>query len=105
MDQVQVERSDAGQHIDEEFLALIHADEEFLRAEFDAIISAEWPIRPPVQPPGTTYRWGSSGARGRRSAARPSWVQDPLRLQGVRASGRERSPPAKPDFEPTEKGR
>jgi hypothetical protein len=31
---------------EEEFLELVYADEEFLRAEFDAIIAAAWPTPP-----------------------------------------------------------
>jgi hypothetical protein len=36
----------------EEFLALLCADEELLRAEFEEIIAAEWPDPPPDTPGG-----------------------------------------------------
>lgn len=39
--------------VDDAFLDLIYGDEEFLRAEFDALISASWdppPPRPPALP-------------------------------------------------------
>jgi hypothetical protein len=93
MDQT-VEVSEVAQSIDDEFLALIYADDDLLRAEFDAIITAEWPTRPPVQPGRTArVRWWPSGWRRRRSAARPCWVQDQPRRPGVDAWSRERSPP------------
>ena len=37
--------------IDEQFVALMCFDEDLLRAEFDAIITAEW-RRPPANRPG-----------------------------------------------------
>ena len=37
--------------VDEQFLDLICSDEDLLRAEFDAIITAEWPS-PPANTPG-----------------------------------------------------
>lgn len=39
--------------IDEQFIELICADDELVQAEFDAIISAEWPATPPIR---TTHR-------------------------------------------------
>ena len=32
-----------GQRLDDEFLAVVSDDDEWLRAEFDAIIAANWP--------------------------------------------------------------
>ena len=55
--------------VDEDFVQLVCADEQLLRAEFDAIIDREWPARhPPAQPaagPPTTgpdpkNAWSSS---------------------------------------------
>jgi len=40
---------------DEEFLALLCADEQLLRAEFDEIVAAQWP-NPPAQPPAQRPR-------------------------------------------------
>jgi hypothetical protein len=41
---------DDGRGTDEQFLDLLCADEDLLGAEFDAIITAEWPT-PPIIPP------------------------------------------------------
>jgi hypothetical protein len=58
--------------VEEKFLDLVYADEELLRAEFDAIIAEEWgqptpparrrPARPPAPPPQRHERHhGSAG--------------------------------------------
>ena len=39
-----------GADVDEEFMALVCADEELLDAEFEAIIAAGWPPPPPPRP-------------------------------------------------------
>lgn len=49
--------------VDEEFLQLLCAEEELLRAEFDAIIAAEWPSPPPTEP--------ARGAGGQRRPHHP----------------------------------
>jgi hypothetical protein len=43
----------------DEFVDLLCADEELLRAEFDAIVAAEWPGEPPLEfrPRGDGPRW------------------------------------------------
>jgi hypothetical protein len=41
---------DHGTAVDEDFLALICSDEEFLRAEFDSIIAAAWGSRSRFRP-------------------------------------------------------
>src|SRR4026207_917 len=41
----------AARSVDEQFLALMCYDEDLLRAEFDAIITAEWASPPPTAPP------------------------------------------------------
>jgi hypothetical protein len=94
MDQT-VEVSEVAQSMEAEFLALICADDDLLRAEFDAIITAEWPTPPPRPRNYTRGRQRREGAgRSRhRSAARPSWLQDQPRRPGVGAWSRERSPP------------
>jgi hypothetical protein len=77
---------------DEQFLDLLLADEDLLRAEFDAIIAAEWPGQPPDRPGrGTQAERRPGGTRRRRpraagSAGRPH----PLRIGGW---PRQRSPP------------
>jgi len=50
---------------DERFVELICADEALLRAEFDAIIAAEWPSPPPDEPDQ-----GADAERGPRKARR-----------------------------------
>jgi len=74
--------------VDEQFLHLVHSDAELLRAEFEAIIAAEWP-----DPPLARRQPGSRGP-GRRQ--HKSWGSD-RRLQdrplGREAWRRERSPP------------
>jgi len=76
-----------GADVDEEFMALVCADEELLAAEFEAIIAAGW------SPPTAVPRGGGTGrpavacppdfvCRGCRPSLRPS-----------RLPGRQRSPP------------
>jgi hypothetical protein len=73
--------------VDEEFLALVCADEELLRAEFDAIIEVSW-AKPPQPRPAR-----GSAQPSRRSYAphpdRPAPLHRPL----LRADVRQRSPP------------
>lgn len=63
--------------VEETFLALVCADEELLRAEFDAIITDSWneptpparqrPTRPPAPPPRRGHPSGTAGrAPGRQ---------------------------------------
>jgi hypothetical protein len=91
----------------EQFLALICSDEDLLRAEFDAIIAAEWPD-PPANTPGRGSADGrpARGAprraldRGARPVARP---QHP----GTGGWARQRSPPtaAATTHDPRQEGR
>lgn len=55
--------------IGEEFLDLVCADEDLLRAEFDAIISATW-SPPPARPPDSPARADRSGRAGPQQ---PRW--------------------------------
>lgn len=79
--------------IEEEFLELVCADEELLRAEFDAIIAQEWPSsRPPARREATStgagpYRPREPGRRGERA------LRDETRHPHGRLQGRQRSPP------------
>ena len=52
---------------DEQFLDLLLGDEDLLRAEFDAIIAAEWPGQPPDRP----GRGRPCRATSRRDTATP----------------------------------
>jgi hypothetical protein len=76
------------------FLELLCADEDLLRAEFEAIVAAEWPSPPPAQPAeGNAARRGPprspSSTRG-RPATPPSRPRHP----GAGDWSRQRSPPA-----------
>ena len=68
---------------EEQFLDLLLADEELLRAEFDAIIAAEWPGPPPIPPdrrvrgepdPGATRRHRATATR-RADPGDPGWTR------------------------------
>lgn len=80
---------------DEEFLAIVCSDEDLLRAEFDAIVAAEWPSPPPVEPD----LGADAGRRLRRvrhrsqaaSAVPPSRPRHP----GIGGWTRQRSPPSR----------
>ena len=76
----------------EEFLELLLADEDLLRAEFEAIIAAEWPGPPPNKPHRGVC--GRPGHRGwRRHQLAPTRVSRPER-GAHEGSPRQRSPPA-----------
>jgi hypothetical protein len=93
--------------VQETFLELVYADEELLRAEFDAIIAEEWgqptpparrrPTRPPAPPPQRRERHhGSAGG----STGRPGRQHHPT----GEGRSRQRAPPAaasKPAIHPT----
>jgi len=69
----------AAPSVDEEFLELVHADEQLLRAEFDEIVTREWPTgHPPARPTAATP--GTNRPRPRRR----------LGPRGIRASRRQR---------------
>ena len=77
----------------DDFVELVCADEDLLRAEFEEIITAQWPT-PPTAPPVSGARAHPAPLRGRP----PRWGPSPrLRPRpvapGVRARTRERSPP------------
>jgi hypothetical protein len=84
----------AEQQLAERFSDIIYADEQLLRAEFDAIIAAEWPDPPPpgrfpaAATPHSTG--GSDGCRGRPAAAAVG-AHAPA---GAEVWGRPRSPPS-----------
>ncbi len=71
----------AAPSVDQEFLELVYADEQLLRAEFDDIIAREWPTGPPpAAPTGVTP--GADPAPRRQPPP-----------GGVRASRRQRRDP------------
>jgi hypothetical protein len=73
----------------EEFLALLCADEDLLRAEFDAIVEANGcrPRPPRPTPPRRPFEW-----RPRRSPSRATWA-GLVRRRGGFVWRRGRSPP------------
>ncbi|HEU5267664.1 MAG TPA: hypothetical protein VFU35_13235 [Jatrophihabitans sp.] len=78
---------------DEQFLALICSDEQLLRAEFDAIIAAEWPSRPPPAPGrGAAAERPARAIRGRAVQRVPGLASRP-RHPGIGGWARQRSPP------------
>jgi hypothetical protein len=73
---------------DEQFLDLLLADEDLLRAEFDAIIAAEWPGQPPGRPgrgARAERRPGGPRRRRPRAAGSPGWPR-PLRDRRLAAA-------------------
>jgi hypothetical protein len=90
------QRSDvvvAADEVEEEFLALVYADEELLRAEFDALIAATWgQPRQPARP-----RRASRPTPPPRRRPRPEFAQPgPMRAQhdpGAEGRTRQRAPP------------
>jgi hypothetical protein len=74
----------------EEFLELLLADEELLRAEFEAIIADEWPGPPPSPPHRRVC--GPPGHRAWRRHLAPTRVLRPERV-AQETSPRQRSPP------------
>jgi hypothetical protein len=64
-------RPGTGGTVDEQVLALICSDEDLLRAEFDAIITAEWP-RPPANRPGRRPAHRRPAKQAQGNPARPA---------------------------------
>jgi len=93
MPTVYVHAAGATRSVDEDFLELVFADEQLLRAEFDAIIAQEWPASPPPATPRATRREGGS----RVQRLRPSrwWWSSAVGTppRPARHWSRQRSPP------------
>jgi hypothetical protein len=79
--------------VDEEFVELICADEELLRAEFDAIIAQEWTSTPPPAGPPVASPRPDPGAPARGLVSGGQATPRPARRPGDDAWGRQRSPP------------
>lgn len=80
----------------DQFVELLCADEDLLRAEFDAIIAEEWPSPPPADPdPGADDHGAPHPDRRRREAGAVPPPRRP-RHPGVGGWARQRSPPAGP---------
>lgn len=80
----------------EQFLAVLCAEEELLRAEFDAIVTAEWPApAPPHTVVGVYAEDAGPGKRARRGArGAPPWGRPSS--SGISRWARQRSPPPPP---------
>jgi hypothetical protein len=78
---------------DEQFLELLCADEDLLRAEFDAIIAAEWPGPPPAEPNGGRRSQPRPRSTRRRARARTAGLPSRPRHPGIGGWTRQRSPP------------
>jgi hypothetical protein len=61
---VALDSARATRETDEAFFEIIFGDDELVRAEFDAIIAAQWPCTPPPREPDD----GAVADRGRRPA-------------------------------------
>jgi hypothetical protein len=81
--------------VDAQFLDLICADPDLLAAEFDAIITAEWP-RPPTGRPGRGCAGGQPGTHAAgRAVGNARDLADRPRHPGVGGWARQRSPPCR----------
>jgi len=86
-------RVDATRGMEEAFLDLVCADEQLLRAEFDAIIAEEWPTTPPPADPRAAEPEGGSQRRKRLPLGCAPAPTGRTRHPRVRRSRRQRSPP------------
>jgi len=76
------------------FADVVYADQQWVDAEFDALISASFsepPAPPPPAPPRVPPRPGTPPPPSRRSGPGPSAITSPATGPGC---GRQRSPPA-----------
>ena len=78
--------------INEQFLALMCSDEDLLRAEFGAIIAAEWPS-PPANTPGRgAADWRPASGAHRRTVPRVAGPVARPRPTGIGGDGPGRAP-------------
>ena len=88
------ESSIVGRSVDEQFLDLLIADEELLRAEFDAINAEEWLSPPTDNPAGGASADRHPQRRGaRRGEPRGTDLPTRPRHPGMGGWARPRSPP------------
>jgi hypothetical protein len=88
-----IDNVDAARSTDEQFLEWLCADEDLLRAEFDAIIGAEWPGPPPAGPRRDTDAGRPPGQRPCHDASVAGLPARPGH-PGIGGWTRQRSPPA-----------
>ena len=79
----------------EEFLEIVYADDDLVRAEFDAIVAAEWSAPPPDEPAGDDAVAPAPGwLRPRLTGPNgPGGLADRSRRPGIERWLRQRSPP------------
>jgi len=87
--------ADVTSTMEEAFVDLVCADDDLLRAEFDAIIEAGWLVRPRRPRPVPSPR-PPDPARGQQRA-RNTLPREEIRADSDGAGGRERGPPCAPD--------
>ena len=88
------ETSTVERSVGEQFVDLLIADEGLVRAEFDAIIAAEWPSPPTDEPTGGASADRHPHRRGaRRGEPRVAGLPTRPRHPGVGGWARPRSPP------------
>ncbi len=78
---------------DEEFLAIVCSDEDLLRAEFEALIAAEWPSPPPDTPADDAAVERPPGPARRQPRGGQARLPNRARHPGIGAWSRQRSPP------------
>jgi hypothetical protein len=105
MQQTHPDSFDDTRSTEEQFLDLLLADDELLRAEFDAIIAAEWPGSPPNLPHRRVRGEPDAGGKRRHRAAATKAPAPLGRRPHVDGSARQRSPPVEDHEKTKEKGR
>ncbi|MDQ1735651.1 MAG: hypothetical protein QOH56_1902 [Pseudonocardiales bacterium] len=78
---------------EDEFLEILCSDEDLVRAEFDAIIAAEWPSLPPDAPDDDDTVERSPGRTRCAPRGGQAGLPDRPRHPGIGGWSRERSPP------------
>jgi hypothetical protein len=89
----------AARTVDEQFLALMCSDADLLRAEFDAIIAAEWPS-PPPRTPRREQRTGTPPTISTAAEALPLPEQCPDRDTPASADGSGSAHPRRGSHQP-----
>jgi len=83
------DRVDSAPGTSELFLELLCADEDLLRAEFEAIVACDWPSPPPAQQVA-----GHAARRSHRGAPRPTSARPRCAAEPAPKSGRRGVEPA-----------
>jgi hypothetical protein len=96
---------DATPATDEQFVELLCANQDLLRAEFDAIIAAEWPSPPPAEPDRGDDAEGRPRPRWKRREASVAALLNQAHHPGIGGWTRQRSPPPAASTTRDRKGR